>query len=70
MYTESPDQLVWLGGTACRLDSGRFGFHPRFPCRALSKSSHTSDLEIDTPVATLLGSALGPVGQVTGGNSM
>ena len=40
-------------------------FDSRFRCGEFSGSSHTSDLKIGTPVASVIGSAMGPVSLVS-----
>ena len=43
----------WPSGYGVRLESVKPGFDSRFRCGCFSGSSHTSDLKIDAPVATL-----------------
>ena len=44
---------AWPSGSGVRLESGRPGFDSRFPRGNFSGLSHTSDLEIGTPVGIL-----------------
>ena len=48
------------------LESGRPDFDSRFQCRSFTRLSHTNDLNIDTPVATLPGAWHDRVGTGSG----